>query len=100
MKSNTTACSSSATSPPMVKHQFVERMGDVDSVAQDAEPAIVEGLCSSSPPIIKGDTSKPSRRKRATSSKAKIPKLIYLVKQKPTVKSSMFMNSTSSVFAA
>eukprot|EP00577_Skeletonema_sp_RCC1716_P030976 CAMPEP_0113421666 /NCGR_PEP_ID=MMETSP0013_2-20120614/28024_1 /TAXON_ID=2843 ORGANISM="Skeletonema costatum, Strain 1716" /NCGR_SAMPLE_ID=MMETSP0013_2 /ASSEMBLY_ACC=CAM_ASM_000158 /LENGTH=89 /DNA_ID=CAMNT_0000309309 /DNA_START=101 /DNA_END=366 /DNA_ORIENTATION=+ /assembly_acc=CAM_ASM_000158 len=70
MKSNTTACSSSATSPPMVKHQFVERMGDVDSVAQDAEPAIVEGLCSSSPPIIKGDTSKPSRRKRATSSKA------------------------------
>jgi len=100
MKSNTTACSSSASSPPMVKHQFVERIGEVDSVAQDSEPAIVDELCSSSPPIIKGDTSKPSRRKRATSSKAKIPKLIYLVKQKPTVKSPMFMNSTSSVFAA
>eukprot|EP00985_Skeletonema_marinoi_P011503 scaffold5481_cov197-Skeletonema_marinoi.AAC.1 len=100
LKSNTTACSSSASSPPMVKHQFVERIGEVDSVAQDSEPAIVDELCSSSPPIIKGDTSKPSRRKRTTTPKTKIPALINLVKQKPIVKSPMFMNSTSSIFAA
>ena len=44
--------------------------------------------------------SKPRRRKRTTKSKKEIPTLISLVKQKPVVKSPMFMNSTASIFAA
>ena len=99
MKSSTTAFSSSASASTVARHLFVERMGDKDSSAQNAEPAVIENKCSS-PPIIKGDASKPSRRKRTTTPKTKIPALINLVKQKPIVKSPMFMNSTSSVFAA
>ena len=71
-----------------------------DIAAEDADRAVRKDLYSSPPVVVKRATSKPSKRKRTTSSKIKIPTLINLVKQKPIVKSPMFMNSTSSIFAA
>jgi hypothetical protein len=98
MKSNATG-SSSSTSPPPVANSLVVDMEREDSVARDADPAIINDKCSS-PQIItaKGVTSKSNKRKRT--SKTKVHMLINLVKQKSTVKSPMFMNSTSSIFAA
>ena len=85
MKSSTTACSSYfSASPSEAKQCFVERIKEEDSAA----------------PIKEDVTSKPSKRKRTAISKKTIPTLINLVKQKPSVKSPLFMNSTGSIFAA
>ena len=93
MKSSTTSAAYSSffsTSP--VASVYEAR------AASDAEPDIVGALSTS--PSRKDVTSKPCRRKRKMKSKKEIPTLINLVKQKPVVKSPMFMNSTASIFAA
>ena len=83
MKSSTSSSYFSASSP-VIEHRLVESMKEEDRAA----------------PIIEKVTSKPSKRKRTTTSKKEIPTLINLVTQKPSVKSPMFMNSTGSIFAA
>ncbi len=82
---------------PVSKHLCV---GGKDIAAEDAKKAVTKDMSSSPPVIIKRAASKSRKRKRTTSSNKEIPTLINLVKQKPTVKSPMFMNSTSSIFAA
>jgi hypothetical protein len=101
-RSSNTSSSYSTNHWPAANSLFVDTVENEDSAAREdaaADPALVEDSCSS-PQIIaaKGVTSKSIKRKRTA--QKKIPMLINLVKQKPTVKSPMFMNSASSIFAA
>ena len=90
---------------PVVMSNSVASMKDNDDYLETikveeqerAEQDNISDSCVSSPQTV---TSTPKKRKRTISPNNDSPALIKLVKQKPSVKSPFFVNSSASIYAA